>query len=395
MAASRHNYRDGPAPGPGTSSAAALELSYGRLTKTAARLFRLLPVNPGPDLSTAAAAALAGLPGGEVRGVLVGLAQAHLVNAAPNGSGRWQMHGLALLYAQQLSDAHAEADRREEARTRLLDYYLDAAEAADAYLRALPWEEVPEEFTSRDGALAWLDAECANLTAAIQMAEQTGRNLVASCLPLLLAQYFAWRRRFDDLLVTTTISLGAARRMGDRESEGDSLNNIGGALLELGRFDEAITAHQDAAAIYRESGNRDGEGDVLNNLGLAFQGVQQPGEAIIAHQDAAAIYQEIADRHGEGNALNNLGCALKEAGRFEEAVTAHRHAAAIYQETGDLYGQGVALNNLGCALREAGRFEEAVTAHRHAAAIFQEIGDRDREDMALRNLENAKISQPV
>ena len=38
-----------------------------RLDETSARVFRLLPVNPGPDVSTAAAAVLADLPVGEVR----------------------------------------------------------------------------------------------------------------------------------------------------------------------------------------------------------------------------------------------------------------------------------------------------------------------------------------
>ena len=51
--------------GSGTSApsvAAAFELSYRQLDEAAARVFRLLPVNPGPDVSTAAVAALADLP---------------------------------------------------------------------------------------------------------------------------------------------------------------------------------------------------------------------------------------------------------------------------------------------------------------------------------------------
>ena len=45
------------------------------------------------------------------------------------------MHDLLRLYAGQLSDARADADRREQARDRLLGYYLDTAQAADAHLR--------------------------------------------------------------------------------------------------------------------------------------------------------------------------------------------------------------------------------------------------------------------
>ncbi len=60
------------------------------------------------------------------------------------------MHDLLRLYAQRLSDAHAEADGREQARDRLLGYYLDMADAADDHLRALPGMAVPAEFTGRE-----------------------------------------------------------------------------------------------------------------------------------------------------------------------------------------------------------------------------------------------------
>jgi tetratricopeptide (TPR) repeat protein len=293
-----------------SSVTVAFELSCRRLTETTARVFRLLPVNPGPDISTAAAAAVVDLPVGEVRRVLADLARAHLVEAVPGGGGgRWRMHDLGRLHAEHLSDAHAEADGREQARDRLLCYYLSMTEAADDYLRVLPGMAVPEEFTSRDGALAWLDAERASMTAAVQMAADTGRDQAAMSLPLLLAQYFAWRRRFDDLLATTTISLNAARRLGDRDGEGDALTNLGGALLGMRRFEEAVAAHQDAAAIYREIGDRHGEGDALNNLGLALKGMRRFDEAVTAHQDAIAIYRETSDRYHEGIALENLEVA--------------------------------------------------------------------------------------
>ena len=433
MAATRPNYRDGPARGLDASPVEAFEQSYRRLAETEARVFRLLPLNPGPDVSTAAAAVLVDLPVNEARHTLAGLTRAYLVEAVRDGGGRWRLHDLVGLYAQQLSNTHAEADGREQARDRLLGYYLSMADAADNYLRMLPRPTVAAEFTSRDGAIAWLDAEEASLTAAVRMAADTGRDQVAVSLPLLLAQYLAWRRRFDDLLVTTTISLNAARRLGDRYREGDALTNLGGALREERRFDEAVTAHRDAAAIYRELGDRQGEGDAVNNLGLALKGTLRLNEAVTAHRDAAAIYRELGDRQGEGNALNNLGLALKGTLRLNEAVTAHRDAAAIYRELGDRqgegnalnnlggvlresnqsggaiealqdataifrdlgdrYGQGVALNNLGGALGEVGLLGEAVTTHREAAAIFREIGDRYREGIALENLEKAQIAQ--
>ena len=99
------------AAGQVASVAAALELSYRRLAAASARVFRLLSVNPGPDVSTAAAAVLTDLPVSSVRRLLAGLARAYLVEAVPGGGGRWRMHDLVRLYAQQLFDA-ARGGRR-------------------------------------------------------------------------------------------------------------------------------------------------------------------------------------------------------------------------------------------------------------------------------------------
>jgi hypothetical protein len=192
------------------SVAAAFELSYRKLEEVPAKVFRLLPVNPGPDISTAAAAMLADLPISRARGVLAGLARAHIVEATPGMAGRWRMHDLLHLYAQQLSHGHADADGREHARDRLLDYYLRTAHAADQHLRALPGMAVPEDFTDRDAALAWLDAERASLVTAVSMAADTGRDQVAMNLSNALVEYFGWRRLQNDWLTTATIGLDAA-----------------------------------------------------------------------------------------------------------------------------------------------------------------------------------------
>jgi tetratricopeptide (TPR) repeat protein len=375
--------------GGGTSAlsvAAAFELSYRQLDPGTARLFRLLPASPGPDISTAAVAALAGQPAGGARRAIGHLVRAHLIEEASSGAGRWRMHDLLHLYARQLPDALAVADTREQAVDRLLNYYLDRARAGDAQMTALAGSPVPANFAGREDALAWLDAERPCLVAAVVLAASTGRDQVAAELSLNLGEYLSWRRRFDDWLTIMTICRDAAQRLGNRGREVAALNNLGLALREMRRFEEAITAHQEAAAIYREIGNRHREGNGLNNLGLALQTVRRFEEAITAHQEAAAIYRETGDRHGEGMVLNNLGLALREVRRFEEAITACQEAAAIYQETGDRHGEGTALNNFGLALRYMRRFEEAVTACQEAAAIYRETADRHGEGMALNNL---------
>ena len=226
-----------------SSVSAAFELSYRQLDAAAARAFRLLSVNPGPDISTAAASALAGRPPGQTRKVIGQLVRAHLVEAAGSMAGRWRMHDLLALYARQLADAEADAgsDEREQARDRLLGYYLESARAANAHLRALAGAPVPAGFTDRADALTWLDAERPSLVAAVTMAADIGRDQVAMTLPLDLSEYLLWRRRFDDWLAILMISRDVARRQGERRNEAAALSNLGVALRNVRRFEEAIS----------------------------------------------------------------------------------------------------------------------------------------------------------
>jgi tetratricopeptide (TPR) repeat protein len=299
--------------GGGTSAlsvAAAFELSYRQLNESAARVFRLLQVNPGPEVSTAVVAALADLPISEVRRVIGQLVRAHLIEAAPRAAGRWQMHDLVRLYARQLSDSHANADEREQARDRLLHYYLDTANAADKHLRGLPDAPKPMTFADRNSALEWLDSERPSLVAAVTVAASTGRDEIGMWLPVSLGEYFSWRRHFDDWLSTSMIGRDVACRLGDRKAEATALNNLGLALRSVRRFEEAIIAHQDTAVIFRETGDRRGEGVAVGNLGIALVEVRRFEEAITALHNARAIFRETGDRRDEGRSLQNLGATL-------------------------------------------------------------------------------------
>jgi|GEM_PF-1053431 len=378
-------YDDGSRVG-GFSVTAAFELSYRHLDDESAHVFRLLPVNPGPDVSTAGLAVLASLPPRRARAALAGLARAHLIEPVPRLAGRWRMHDLLRLYAQRLSDENADADDREDARNRLLDYYLRMTEAAQAHLEALPGMSLSVEFTGRDQALAWLDAEQSTLTAAVMLAARVGRDQVAMFMPTHMSAYLQLRRRLDDRLTIGMVSLDAARRLGDRVNEAAALANLADPLQEVGRFEEAITACQDAAAFYRQAGDRHRQGGVLNNLGVALRGAGRYTEAITACLEALAICQEFGDWHGTSCALNNLGTVFINAGRLHDAIDALHMELELCRMTGDVHGQGLALGNLGRVLLDAKRFEEAITASQDAAAMCQQMGDQYGQGVALGHL---------
>jgi tetratricopeptide (TPR) repeat protein len=374
----------------GVAVRSAFDLSYRQLDSQQARTFRLLALNPGPEISTEATSAVTALDQRTTRRHLEELARAHLIEAG-SSYGRWRMHDLIRLYAAQPSDTKVDDDDDDwaEALTQLLLYYLNTAQAATSHLHPTVVPAAGGRFLDRTQALEWLDTEYPNLTA---VARLNFLSHVAADLTLDLWRFFESRRYFDDWITLTTRALRIARQLQDRQREAEALVSLGGALRHARRFDDAIAACQEAAAIRRETGDQRGEGIALNNLAAAQAVSGRFEEAISTHQQAAAIFREAGDRHRQGIALNNLGGALLGAKRFEEAITAYKDAAALFRKSGDRHGEGGALSNLGNALQQAGQSEEAITTHQRAVAIFREAGDRHAEGIALHNLGAALIT---
>ena len=87
----------------------AFDASYATLDPQARRLFRLLGLIPGPDVTAPAAAALTGMQVPQVEQLLDRLAGAHLVE--PRAPGRFGFHDLLRLYARGRTEAEDERTR--------------------------------------------------------------------------------------------------------------------------------------------------------------------------------------------------------------------------------------------------------------------------------------------
>ena len=416
---------------------AAFHLSYRQLNREQSQVFRLLPVNPGPDLATEAAVALAGGEERVAHRVLESLARAHLVQ---HDAERWRMHDLVRVYASELADP-SDAPAHEVALDRLLSYYLKIVGEADATMRALHGDS---HFHKATEALAWLDMEQANLVAAVTSAAQraTGdriRSFLVTALASGLDAYLRRRRRFDDAAAVAQSALAMVRQEPDlreeqildqlgltqwelgradeaistydraaeirqqrpppfTDSAADSVlrfrmyeeakadNNRGLALRSMGRPEEAADAFVRAVALFERSGHQLQAGLALGNLGLTMMDVGHYEGAVTALEQDVAICREHGDRHSEGAALNSLGTALMLNRRFGDAIAAHQEAASIFCECDDHHHEGAALNSLGIALQQAQRYDVAIAAHQLAAELLQETGDPQSAAQALATL---------
>ncbi|MEU0297873.1 tetratricopeptide repeat protein, partial [Streptomyces sp. NPDC006175] len=350
---------------------AMFDQSLERLSPQEQDLFRLLSLNPGPDISTPTAAVLSSQPRAATERHLRQLAASHLIERNPAVRGRWQMHDLLRAYAHDQAEAvkargRDPRRRHDQAHARLINHYIQHAEAAHTHFRP-PGSAVSSRFPDRKQALAWFDAERENLIATAHTIPHAGLKL-----GFALGRYLEWRRRLQDLVVVRSLALDACRTLNDTRNEANARDNLGTALQELRRFDDALHAHETARTLHQQTGNTHGEANAWNNLGLALRELRRFDDALHAHETARTLHQQTGDTHSEANAWNNLGGTLQELRRFDDALHAHETARTLYRQTGDTHSEASAWNNLGGTLQELRRFDDALHAHETARTLYRQ-----------------------
>ena len=88
-------------------------------------MFRLLGIHPGPEISVAAAASLAGLPPPGAQELLRELMAVGLI--AERVPGRYGLHDLLRTYAAEQAHEEETEEERRAATCRTLEHYLHTA----------------------------------------------------------------------------------------------------------------------------------------------------------------------------------------------------------------------------------------------------------------------------
>ena len=284
-------YTDNPELG----LAAAFDLSYQRLTAQQQRVLRLVSLTPGTDFDPYAAAALINLSLPEIRRYLRDLRTHRLIDQATHN--RYRLHDLINVYAR----SRVSPRERDEAITRLLDYYQQTAATANARIlrHAPPTAPVTTaipDLSDQPRATAWLRSERANLLACIRHTRQ---------------------HRHDARTVDLTRSLATL-------------------LQRDGPWAESLDLHKHTLAIFRELDDRDGEARALTELGVLRRLTGDHQQATGLQEQALAIFRELGDRNGEAWVLTRLGTLHRRAsGDYPRAAVLLQQALAIFRELGD------------------------------------------------------------
>jgi tetratricopeptide (TPR) repeat protein/transcriptional regulator with XRE-family HTH domain len=374
---------------------ASFQVSYatlaggGPVEQRAARLFRFLGLLATPDLSVAMVVALAEEPRIAVEAMLELLVDAQLLETSV--PGRYRMHDLLRLFAQELVDQEESEASRAAALERVMAWQL--ATTRLAVRLAYPgdqWRAVGDltggtALQDQADAFAWLEVERSNLLAiGRQAATSHPAATMVSPLAAALFRYLQMGGYWTDLRTLNEIALQVARDAGDRSDEAQTLSDLATASWWLGEFDHAVAYNQLSLGLRRALGDRRGESLALGNLSEDYRALGRVGEALAYQRQSLAIIRELGDRPAEARSLNGMGLLSEAGGRFQEAAVWYEQALALLREVGDRAGEGGVLGNLAEVCVRGGDPQHAVRWAEDAAMVCREAGNRQGEASALR-----------
>jgi tetratricopeptide (TPR) repeat protein len=412
---------------PGADVAAAFAWSYQQLGPEAAKMFRLLGLHPGPDISMRAAASLAGISQEDCRKAINELARAHLIDE--RAPGRFSFHDLLRSYAIELARLHDSEISRRASVIRLLDHYVRSAYTAALllYPMANPISLAasapgtsPETFADYAAAWRWFEAERMVLVSAVKLASDTPGSYGWQ-LAWTLQDYFRRRGHWDDWATTEQAALVSASREGDTYGEAQAHHGLGRAFTWLSDYEQAAThlktsigmfdqlddltaeanAYLDLAQMYSQAGQpdhalppaREGlrlaeatddravKAKALNNTGWYYAQLGEPEQALGHCQQALALFRELGNRRGQSNTLDSIGYAFHLLRNYSEAIEYYRQSLVLREELGDRHGHAATLTHIGDTQYATGNFPAAREAWQAALKIFCELGHPDAAEV--------------
>jgi DNA-binding SARP family transcriptional activator/tetratricopeptide (TPR) repeat protein len=378
---------------PHTAVRAVFSWSYQQLGEEAARLFRLLGLHGGPDISVTAAASLAGLAEGDARRLLTDLARAHLI--AEHVPGRYAFHDLLRAYAAEQAGHSDTQQERGAAIGRVLDHYLHSAAAAallldpakEPVVLAPPWPGAAAgQPADRAQALAWFEAEHQVLLAAVSVAAGSGFDAHAWQLPWAMGAFLQPRGHWQDWVATQRTALAAATRLGDHAAQALAGRLLALACSAIGDDAEARSHLASSLTLYQRLGNRLGQAKVQLNLSLLAERQCRYADALSHAEQAQHLYQATGDKTNAAVAMNSVGWYHGLLGDYQQARACCEQALALCAETGHRWLEAAAWDSLGYAEHHLGNHAKAAACYQHALRSCRGSGDRLGEAATLTHL---------
>jgi tetratricopeptide (TPR) repeat protein len=359
--------------------------SVGNVSAPAARLFALLGLHPGPDITIPAAASLAGTPPPQARRALDELAEAHLITE--HAPARFAMHDLLRAYATEKATAYDAAEQRM-ALHRMLDYYVHTSCTANRVLfpardpLVLPAPQagtVSEAFTGRQLAQTWMEAERHVLVAVTAQAAAFCFDSHAWQIPYYLAVFLDLHGYWAEWGATQQTALSSAQRLGDPVALARIHLITSHIFVRLGSEHEAEICLGSALRLYQQVQDEIGQARLHVAFSLVLNHQGKHGDALGHAQQALALYRAAGRQAGLATALNAVGWSEAHLAHPQRAVATCKEAIDLHRETGNRLGESEGWDSLGYAYYRLGNHRQAIGCYERAIDRFQELASRHEE----------------
>ncbi|MFG3440260.1 BTAD domain-containing putative transcriptional regulator [Nonomuraea sp. NPDC047897] len=372
---------------------AVIDWSWEPLTEEERLVLRRLAVHAG-GCTLEAAAAVCAQPGLDVIDTLTRLVDRSLV--VPTADGRYRLlESVAAYCVERL----AEAGELAELRLRHARHYAGLAERAEPHLRG----------HGQRHHLALLDAESANVRAAIEHAVRLGAADEAVRLVNAMAWYWVLRGRFGEgrralekalsvsgdpqarlWLDGLTLLSGRLRPVDPDlfEAVADPVRRararwfIGYASFGFDDLSVSVGLVESALAACESLGDRWGTAAALS-VRASWAGMR--GDLAALRRDGErglALFREAGDRWGEMRSAENLGTLAEITGDYERAAELRRDGLRMAEELGLLTAVCDALSRLGRTAMLTGDHALADDYHERARALAVSQSNRPAEEFA-------------
>jgi DNA-binding SARP family transcriptional activator len=359
---------------------AVFSWSYRRLSAEAARMFRLLGVHPGPDITVAASASLIALGRDQARHLLEELTSAHLLTE--HLLDRYTFHDLLRTYATERSyDSDIE---RQHALRRVMDHYQRSADSAAALLRpgwqghgpaTLPDGVTPETVQNQQHAHQWYQTEKAVLLAVTAAADNAGLDQHVMGIASALGTFLELTKEWPAWEWMEQTALKSARRSGDLRGEASAHAGLGKLLATRGSYPQAHTHLETARALLSRLGDTARESNIELSIAITF-GLEQRFSEALDHIRRATGLCPSGDRHREVRILNAHGWFQAGLDQNEKALALCQQALALARALGDTSSEAATLDSLGYIYQRLGRYGESADELERAAELRRSLGER-------------------
>ncbi|WP_223777473.1 AfsR/SARP family transcriptional regulator [Streptomyces sp. 135] len=378
--------------------ARAFEVSYSTLHPEERSVFRLLGLQLGTDYDAFSTAALTDLAFDHAERTLEGLLDAHLIQEpAPD---RYTTHDLLGEYSRMLAASELGPAERESALRRLIDFYVQASDAADRLIaprrprphlpRRLCAYRIPAWSGAAD-ARRWLTSECSALIAAERHCRAHGRPHEAALLAGSLAGFLLEERHSADTQGMHRAAAEHWRTVAHPEAEVYALVDQGTALSRSGQYAQALTVLGRALRTARTIGDT-AVAEVLHARGVLLWNLGHLPEALADQEETLALRTRADDPWQIARSRNNLGITHLYLGDFTAARDHFHSALDMFRTAGDAHEEAHVLNNLSDLKLHIGERESARKYLQEARKLLAVSGTAAEHAMAQVNLANTMDS---